>query len=748
MKRHIAILLAIFCMPVAAFAQEADPIAEAFPLGASRVDIAIALAERGITDPAVMVIMESQPSTPDKQLEAASLLANLGQPELAKLMLDRIIEAQLDEAALAALLDTIDSTRLLKLSRAEALQPEAGTLVDSIFTAADKLNRDHEHLVSLLPQLLASTAYEREQALVQLTKGREDSVKVLLHALATAETPEQRAAYTDALVNMGSISVAPLLGALESSDETFRAQVIVALGLLEVKRSALLIVADAIENTDTPAGDAAQSVLRVLFGRVPTRAQAAVALEATVKNYLSGPSPLPVNSEGIVTLWHWDAKNKEIVSKDYPGDEVGLVLAAQLAGELSELAPENPRYRKLFLSTLLEAAKLRVGYDQPIPTGPGTAHDLALAAGKGVVQDVLEYALEHEHMGAAAAAAGILGEMGDSSLLIDGSGYPTPLVRAARVPDRRVRFAALTAIMAMRPRGPFPGASYVTEALGYFAQSPGIPRVVVGSPQATPGQKLVAELGMLGYEGDVAFTGRQVVERASTLPDVKFVIVHETIIKPGIREVLYELARDPNTGHIPVQIISTLDGLADAQRMAADFPRAFASPRPHSAEDVAKDVAKLKKLSGRNLVMADEGLAQAKQALIWIGDLADQKNSPFDKRELANSVLKALFFPELASTAAPVLAKLPSALGQQSMVDLASLRTTPIELRKELAAAIDDSIRRHGVLLTTDQIIEQYNRYNLSVDADRDTQIVLGLILDSLEKPTRQEEKQVREEAK
>jgi len=85
------------------------------------------------------------------------------------------------------------------------------------------------------------------------------------------------------------------------------------------------------------------------------------------------------------------------------------------------------------------------------------------------------------------------------------------------------------------------------------------------------------------------------------------------------------------------------------------------------------------------------------------------------------------------------LAKLPSAAGQQEMVNLASLRTTPIALRRELAKAFDESVARFGVLLTSNQIVQQYDRYNLSVDADTDTQQALGALLDSLEKPTQAE---------
>jgi hypothetical protein len=704
------------------------------------------LFEQGITDPAVLAIMESEPTTPAELLEAASILANLGQPGLAKPMLQQIVAANLDEAGLAELSHAVDSPRLLRLAQQEALQPEAATLVDAIFAAADKHHRDVDRLTALLPKLLDPSPAVHEATLLQFMPGREDSVKVLLHAMATAATPAERRAYTDAIVSLGPIAEGPLLGALESTNEALRVQVIVALGLLEVRGAALLIAVPAVQEPDSPVGQAAQSVLKILVGNVPPRDQVAKALERMVQHYLTGPSPLPLNLEGMAMLWHWDEKTQQIVMQEYPGDEVGLVLAAQLARELSHLEPENPKYRRVFLTTLLEAAQLRAGFDQPLPTGPGTAHDQALAAGPRVLQDVMEYALQQDHVGAAAAAAQLMGELGDHSLVNDGSTQPTPLVMAVRNPDRRVRFAALGAIMKLSEHSPFPGASYVTEALGFFAQSGGSPRVVIGHPRSTEGQSLVGALAALGFDADVASNGKQLIEQATKLPDVQFVIVHETIERPDAREVLYELGRNPNTGRLPVALLSTFDGLGAAQRMAAEFPRVYATVRPHSPGDLEKDVARLQKLAGRSLVTGPEMHAQAEQALIWIGELADQGNVPYEMQRLAPSVVRALFFNDLTATAAATLAKLPSAAGQQEMVNLASLRTTPIALRRELAKAFDENIARFGVQLTSDQIVAQYERYNLSVDADKDTQQVLGLLLDSLEKPTKKSDVEVESE--
>ena len=47
---------------------------------------------------------------------------------------------------------------------------------------------------------------------------------------------------------------------------------------------------------------------------------------------------------------------------------------------------------------------------------------------------------------------------------------PSPLVRAVRSPDRRLRMAALEAIVALQPQAPFAGSSHVLESLGLFGR--------------------------------------------------------------------------------------------------------------------------------------------------------------------------------------------------------------------------------------------------------------------------------------
>ena len=97
----------------------------------------------------------------------------------------------------------------------------------------------------------------------------------------------------------------------------------------------------------------------------------------------------------------------------------------------------------------------------------------------------------------------------------------------------------------------------------------------------------------------------------------------------------------------------------------------------------------------------------------------------------------ALHNPKLAAKAVAVLANLNSAESQRALVDMASRFTQPLELRKAAAAAFCENMQKHGILLTTEEIRRQYDRYNESEKQDAATQHVLGLILDCLEVPAK-----------
>jgi len=94
-----------------------------------------------------------------------------------------------------------------------------------------------------------------------------------------------------------------------------------------------------------------------------------------------------------------------------------------------------------------------------------------------------------------------------------------------------------------------------------------------------------------------------------------------------------------------------------------------------------------------------------------------------------------LYTPGLGSKAAAVLGNLGSVESQQALVELASRWTQPLEARRAAVKAFRRNIEASGILLTSRQILRQYDRYNQSEKLDQPTQRILGLILDCIEAP-------------
>src|SRR5439155_12541034 len=141
-----------------------------------------------------------------------------------------------------------------------------------------------------------------------------------------------------------------------------------------------------------------------------------------------------------------------------------------------------------------------------------------------------------------------------ASLVHTHSGGASPLAEAMIYPDRRVRLAAALAAVRLAPGESFAGAGRVSQTLGWFVNTSGSPLVLVAHPRGEDAQTFVGFMNALGLEGEAAYTGRMLAERAFAIPDVKFILIGQRIDQPPLQEVVQWLRRDFRTARIPIGV--------------------------------------------------------------------------------------------------------------------------------------------------------------------------------------------------
>jgi hypothetical protein len=701
-------------------------------------------------DPAVAAILRANPSTPEQLARAAKRLAALGRPDLGKQFVKRLIDAKLSDQQLADLAEQFGSATFLGMAARKEMQPEAEQLAQIILQAVDRSLKDPARIAGLIRQLQDPSPEQRGRAMAGLQEARSAAVGPLLAVLADTRREGEHNAVRAVLVQMGSDAVGPLLSLLEASDPNLVAQAIRVLAEMDANASGgyvrmpypatttavYLLRPYYSEASEPPIRAAAGGALQRLLGRMPTRQEAVGLLTEQARAYFDRRQPMKEDANGRVQLWHWDADSKQCVLKSYPVDEAACATAARLARDAYALASDDPQIRLLYLATMLEGAAYAAGLDQPLPEGQGTAMAEAARFGPRVIERLLEYAVAGGHVPAATAAARILGRIGTADELLRQGAQPTALVRAMRHADRRLRMAAADAVLRLQPVRPFPGASYVPEVLGFFAASRGTRRALVAGPSTERSRQLAGMLARMGLEVDTAVTGRGLMRLAIASPDYELALIDAGIDQPTVDLLLQQLRHDCRSATLRVGLIARDGFLQRARRVAGHDPLTLAFSRPHSDESFAQEMEQLTALVPRAFVGLAERQRQAAWALDRLVELSGPGNKLYDVRRTEDAVLAALYVPGLGSKAAAVLGNLGTAEGQQALVEVASRPAQPLEVRRAALKAFEHSIQARGILLTSRQILRQYDRYNQSQSLDVPTRQILSLILDCIEAPT------------
>ncbi|MGA2030796.1 MAG: hypothetical protein ABSG68_00945 [Thermoguttaceae bacterium] len=753
----LAVLLSVMVLLGTAWAQEEEPkaakkAAKARPAAAAKArptparekdrpepnaaDAKVALPPP--EDPAVAAILETKPKTPAELFRAAKVLADLEHPEVAKMLLKKILDARLTDQQFAALADEFGSGTCTEMATRSELLPEAQQLADAVLKAVNRTLQDPQRIAELLKQLQDPAAETRTRALAGLREAGAAAVDALIAVLVDPQRAAEHDLVRTALVQMGSAAAGPLETLLEAADPELVLQAVLVLAKLDAPQVRIFLLRPALAaKSDAKIQAAARAGLMRLGGRFPGAHEALAQLVSQAQSYFQLRQPMREDAEGRVEWWTWDGTEKHCKAAGYAPDHASRAMAARLARDAYEIVPDDPRMLPLYLATQLEEAADTRGRDQPLDPKDAVAREVA-RFGARTVEDLLEYSLAGQHPAAAAGAARILAHLGTATELLRQGATPSPLVAAAASPDRRVRMAALETIVALQPDFPFAGSSHVPDSLLFLANSSGRRRALVAGPSTEAAREVAGMLSPLGYQVDTATTGGQAIRLLTGSPDYELALIDPSIADPGAAQLVQDLRRDNRTAKLRIGLLARSGFFEQAERIARGDPLTLDFARPHTEHAFDWQMEQLTALAPRDFLRYDERQQQAAQALTCLATLAVSSGKIYDIHRAQEAALATLFVPRLNQRAIALLMTLGTSESQRALVDLASRFSQPLEIRKAAARAFRISTEKHGILLTVDDIRRQYRRYDRSGRQDMASQAVLSAILDSIEAPSEQ----------
>jgi hypothetical protein len=582
----------------------------ALPLVSCAAALAQAPAENAVidvvpsvveTNPAVRAALELPSETPADHFQAIVWLLDLGRPQLAQPILESLTKLQLNDAQRAALVSEFGSRDMLLLARAKELAPAGAEFANACMAAAAAADRDQQRTAALVAQLTDPSAEVRELARNDLAATGRHGVLATLEALAQETNRDRRTMLLAAAAQMRPLVIGPLLAMLDSNDAALRADVADLLRHLQVPQAAPLIAADP--------------------------ASAERALTHAIERSRQGIPPFAADELNRVEIWKWCDETKLIVAR-VPAEDAAIIWMSRLAQRRAEWRPDNRGYERQSLllgleaETLLQRAFETDGRPLCATAGSEPAVQQLRSTDAQLVNAVLADALQAKYAHASVAAAAELGRRRQPHVLYSADAQPSPLANALLNGNRRVRYAALEAIMSLDPPSPYPGSSRVPEALTWFAASAGERQVLVAMPTLAASTNMAGMLAAHELYGQATNRGRDAVAMALDMADLEMIFIDMNIQAPGIREVLYELRISATTGEVPIALLAAEGRLDAAQRLAAEHQRVIAVSRPHSKEVLARVVERLIGLAGPNPVPPQRRAEQAERATQWLDKLA------------------------------------------------------------------------------------------------------------------------------
>lgn len=692
--------------------------------------------EEADAKPAIDSPLAVEPKSPDELFRAVLFALQLERPEVARRYLDAFMESNPDDEFLLKLRNEFGTSVFMQLARVKELQPTSRDLIDRVRQAALARINDAAVVDGLIDRL-GGSARDKDAALVELKHLRAHAVTHLLRRATAELNPLPVDQTIETLVAVGEPTVPALIGALQTGPESVAAIAATALGRIGGPDAELALWYPAFSESSSPAmQETAKSSLAEILTGDPSRTDkvdpfaAAQKIKTRADLYFQRSAELTTGDDGKIGVWTWNAEQKGLVETRTSPEKASLYFAEVGARQALDMDGDSRSAQVLLLATLLARDAETAGWDKPAPEGPGTAHDLALAAGPEMTSDVLELALGTKQFSAAVSALRVLEQNGSRRQLDSSADSARSVLAALDVAEPRVQFAAAETILQWDPDKPFPKSRRVVEILSSALSGDSRPDGVVIDPNNRRATTMGDYLNVLGYDPHIVATGRDGFSAAAK-GDVTLAVVHLNAIRWELSQTVSQLRADARTANIPIAIYGPA-GMQDRVRhLQQRYPRVTYLEEANNSAEVSRQLAPFLSQVTPPALTEQDRAARRVSAAEWLRHIAvGGRTNVFDLGIAEDALSDAVNDPEVSGAAIVALGAVATPAAQLRLLDAAINDAAEPASRAAAARQLGFHIQRFGLLLSASDVERLEAR--AAAESDPAAQSAIAAVIGSL----------------
>ena len=651
--------------------------------------------------PTESAVLTPGPQTAPEWIRAAVIISRVGRKPLAKLLFTKSIDAPGTPEQFAEMLDDVGPDKLYAITRDPQLGDQTREVCDRVITEARKWWENPDTIRRAFEQTMAGSQQNKENAVLALRKGDIVSLNILFTELFSED--ELRADQAaEILCGFGQSARDALMAAVAQIQDDSQLRKIAAV----IGRTKGFLCVDPLlarywdEELSDSARQALGDAIERQLGEIPDREQAAIDAAAQGVRYFDKKVPCPASSPDDIPCWSWDVNTGELRRSFLTFDQYCRKNAAEEFLCAKALDGDSLSISSFAALVLAEETIYRGGLDSPVDLdafkerfGREKPNDWLLA---------LEQALLTGHEKGGIIPAMLLGETKDVSL-VTGAGdpaEPTTLVRAASSKDRRLRFAAVSAIDQIDPPVSFPGCSQAINTLLHFSSASGKRYAIIGTSKL----EMASIIGNVFADGSVRVvpttTGSELLRLAQDNADVEYVVASSFLRKPDVRTIAQAMAVDYRTSDIPIFVTieeEYYEPMADLH--AASAPNAVALPLPQDRQTGQWALEELYRQTNPEQEPAEVRLEQAKKAIGMLSRRLAEGQSFCEPETLDKIAVNFLHRGEVRDEARSFALGIGTGTVQTELVAACVDRSIPMAERKKFLDASRDHIEKYGLRL-------------------------------------------------